>query len=78
MAVTSGYVWSHGLRILISCVCRPQTVVPACEGSDIFLSGALHTLPSGIAPGSPATTSNDSVVWTATFAASDASVSFAW
>ncbi len=64
-------------QTLLSPVCRPQTIVPACEGSDIFLSGALHTLPSGIAADSPAT-SNDSVVWTATFAASDASVSFAW
>ncbi len=65
------------VRTLLRPLRRPQTIVPACEGSDIFLSGALYTLLSGIAPGSPAT-SNDSVVWTATFAASDASVSFAW
>ena len=57
--------------------CPPQTTVPACEGSDIFMSGSLFTLPSGVSTGSPAT-SGDRVVWTATFAASDSAVSFAW
>ena len=42
------------------------------------MSGVLFTLPSGIAEASPATTIRNSVIWTATFAASDTSVKFAW